>query len=134
MLFVAVWAVVVVLLAIWSGLVWAAQALLAATLNHAGALGSGGAWALPESLAAWLPPAAAQWLGSVLEALLPQLQALTGVLPALSGGVTVLAWVAWGLGAMLLVGGGALAHVLLLMWRKSRGGGRGMPPLAAAMR
>ncbi len=120
MLFLAVWAVVLVLLAVWSSVVWAGQALLAGTLAHAGAIGAGGSWQLPEALTQWLPVVMAEWLISTLETLTPQLQSLAGWLPSLAGGVTFLSWVVWSLGALLLLGGGLLAHVMVVLWRKSR--------------
>jgi hypothetical protein len=99
--------------------VWSGQALLAAMLAHAGTLGAGD-WSLPASLAAWLPVPVAEWLAAVLENLTPQLQALAGALPWLSGGVTVLAWVVWSVGALLLLGIGLAVHVAVALWRKSR--------------
>lgn len=129
MMFLALWAIVVALLVCWSGFIWAAQALLTALLAHAGQLSTGD-WSLPEPLAAWLPTAVAEWLAGTLETLAPQLQSLLGWVPALSGGVTVLGWVAWGLGALLLVVGGALCHVALAMWLRSR---RAQAPRAAAV-
>lgn len=124
MLFVALWTVVLALLACWSGLVWAGHALLDVMLVHAGQLGTGD-WSLPAPLAAWLPTAAAEWLAGTLETWAPQLQALIGWLPSLSGGVTVLAWVTWALGAVPLLLCGVACHVGLAMWRRSR---RNTPP------
>ena len=115
---VAGWVLVLLLLALWSGLVWAGEALLAALLSQAGTL-SAGDWSLPEALTAWLPVPVAEWLAGTLETLTPQLQALVGTLPWLSGGVTALAWVVWGLGAVLLVGIGVAVHVGVALWRKS---------------
>ncbi|KQY89224.1 hypothetical protein ASD35_17180 [Pelomonas sp. Root1444] len=113
------WVLVLLLLALWSGLVWSGQALLAAMLAHAGTLGVGD-WSLPAALTAWLPVPVAEWLAALLENLTPQLQALAGTLPWLSGGVTVLAWVVWSVGALLLLGVGLAVHVAVALWRKSR--------------
>jgi hypothetical protein len=125
------WVLVLLLLAVWSALVWSGQALLSATLQHAGSLGSGD-WSLPAAWAAWLPVPVAEWLAATLEDLTPQLQALAGALPWLSGGVGVLAWVLWALGALLLVGAGVAVHVAVALWRKSRDSAS--PPIVSALR
>lgn len=113
------WVLVLLLLAVWSGLVWVGQALLAGLLSQAGSLGAG-SWRLPEVLTAWLPVPVAEWLAVALETGLPQLQALLGMLPALSGSVVVLAWLAWSAGALLLLVAGVAVHVAVALWRKSR--------------
>lgn len=119
MMFFAVWAIALALLACWSGLVWSAHALLIVLLDQAGNLGTGD-WSLPAPLAAWLPTAVAEWLAGTLETWAPQLQSLLGWVPALSGGVTLLGWVVWGVGALLLLVGGVLCHVALALWLRSR--------------
>lgn len=112
------WLLVLLLLALWSGLVMAAQSLLTALLSQADVLGSGD-WTLPEALTAWLPVPAAEWLIGTVETLTPQLQALAGALPSLAGGVTLLAWLVWGVGALMLLGLGLVGHVAVALWRKS---------------
>ncbi|MFG6432552.1 hypothetical protein [Roseateles sp. LYH14W] len=128
---VAGWVLVLLLLAMWSGLVWAGEALLAAALSKAGTLSTGD-WSLPEALTAWLPVPVAEWLAGTLETLTPQLQALVGTLPWLSGGVTVLAWVVWSLGALLLLGVGVAVHVAVALWRKSARSS--LPPSVTVLR
>jgi hypothetical protein len=118
MAFLVAWVLVLLLLALWSSLVWAVQSFLAALLSHAGRLGAGD-WSLPDSLRDWLPRAVADWLVSTVETLTPQLQSLAGALPSLSGGITVLAWVVWALGAALLLVLGLALHVGVALWRKS---------------
>jgi hypothetical protein len=118
MLIVAAWVLVLLLLALWSALVWSGQALLAAMLSHAGSIGSAD-WSLPEALTVWLPVPVAEWLAGTLETLTPQLQSLAGMLPSLSGGVSFLAWVVWSVGALLLLGIGLAVHVAIALWRKS---------------
>jgi hypothetical protein len=113
------WVLVLLLLALWSGLVMAAHALLVAMLSHAGTLGMS-EWSLPESLTAWLPTPLGEWLVSTIETLTPQLQSLAGLLPSLSGGATVLAWVVWAVGALMLLGVGLAVHVAIALWRKSK--------------
>ena len=114
-----IWGLVLLLLALWSALVWVGQALLSVVLNHAGSWGAG-TWTLPEGLADWLPPAAQQALAEMLQSLAPPLQALLGWLPSLAGGVAMLGWVVWALGALLLVGGGVLGQMALAWWRRSQ--------------
>lgn len=118
MVIVAGWVLVLLLLALWSGLVWSGEALLVAVLSHAGTLSSGD-WSLPAALADWLPVPVAEWMAGTLENLTPQLQSLVGALPWLSGGVTALAWMVWSVGALLLLGLGLAVHVAFALWRKS---------------
>lgn len=119
MVFLVGWLVVLLLLALWSGLVWAAESLLVNLLSRAGTIDAAD-WSLPEALTAWLPVWAAEWLASTVETLTPQLQALVSGLPWLSTGVSVLAWVVWGVGALLLLGIGLAIHVGVALWRKSK--------------
>ncbi|KQV60884.1 hypothetical protein ASC95_05530 [Pelomonas sp. Root1217] len=119
MAFVVGWVLVLLLLALWSSLVWAVQSFLTGLLAHAGNVGSGG-WSLPESLRDWLPAAVADWLVSTVETLSPQLQSLASALPSLTGGVTLLAWVVWTLGAVMLFVFGLAIHVGVALWRKSK--------------
>lgn len=131
MVFLLGWVFVLLLLALWSTLVWSGEALLAALLSQAGTIGTSD-WSLPQALTAWLPVPVAEWLAALLENLTPQLQALAGALPWLSGGVTVLAWVVWTAGAVLLLGIGLAIHVAVALWRKSQ---RATPgPAVAALR
>jgi hypothetical protein len=112
------WVVVLLLLALWSGLVWSGEALLVALLAKAGSVGAVD-WSLPQSLTDWLPTWAAEWLAGTVENLTPQLQALAGALPSLSGWVSALAWLVWGGGALLLLALGLFIHVMVALWRKS---------------
>ena len=129
MAFVVGWVLVLSLLALWSSLVWAAQSFIAGLLAHAGSVGSGD-WSLPESLRDWLPAVIADWLVSTVETLTPQLQSLASALPSLAGGVTVLAWVVWFLGAVMLFVLGLAIHVGVALWRKSKRSTQ--PPAVAA--
>lgn len=119
MMFLALWAIVLTLLACWSAVVWAAHALLTALLAHAGQWRPGD-WGLPEPLVSWLPTAVAEWLAGTLETWAPQLQSLLGWLPGLSGGVTLLGWLAWGMVAVPLLVGGGLCHAAVAAWRRSQ--------------
>ncbi|RZL36753.1 MAG: hypothetical protein EOP35_10295 [Rubrivivax sp.] len=123
------WVLVLLLLALWSSLVWSGQVLLAAMLAKAGTFGAGD-WSLPEALATKLPVWAAEWLAATLENWTPQLQSLVSSLPWLSSGVTLLAWVVWAVGAAVLLVIGIAIHVAIALVRKSRAST--LPPAAAA--
>ncbi|HEY8880464.1 MAG TPA: hypothetical protein VIN03_23040 [Roseateles sp.] len=126
MAFLVGWLLVLLLLALWSGLVMALQSLLVSLLAHAGSLGAGD-WSLPDSLRDWLPAAVADWLVSTVETLTPQLQALVSALPWLADGVTVLSWGVWAVGALMLLVLGLAIHVAIALWRKSK---QSTPPTA----
>ncbi len=126
MAFLVGWVLVLLLLALWSSLVVAIHSVLVGLLAHAGSVGTGG-WSLPDSLRDWLPTVVADWLVSTVETLTPQLQALIGALPWLSSGVTVLAWVVWVLGAVVLLILGLAIHVGVALWRKSVRSGQPLP-------
>lgn len=126
MAFLIGWVLVLLLLALWSSLVWAVQSFLVGLLAHAGHVGEGG-WSLPDSLRDWLPTVVADWLVSTVETLTPQLQALVGTLPWLSGGVTVLAWGVWTVGALMLFILGLAIHVGVALWRKSTRSSQPLP-------
>ena len=128
MVFLVGWVLVLLLLALWSGLVGSGAALLEALLSHAGALGAGD-WSLPPALTGLLPVWAAEWLVGTLENFTPQLQSLAGALPGLAGWVNALAWVVWSAGALLLLGLGLAIHVAIALVRKSR---NSTPPGAIA--
>jgi hypothetical protein len=44
-----------------------------------------------------------------------------GTAPALAGGITVLAWVIWAIGSLMLVGAGVAGHLGLATWRGRKG-------------
>lgn len=119
MVFLVGWVLVLLLLALWSGLVWSGAAMLAALLSHAGAVGAGD-WSLPPALTEVLPVWAAEWMIGTLENLTPQLQSLAAALPGLAGWVNGLAWAVWSVGALLLMGVGLAIHVAVALVRKSR--------------
>ena len=125
------WIVVALLMALWSVGAWALHGIAVWTVSSAGAMtgaASGiGSLQWPEWLAPWMPPDMAPLLGSMLAGLGPIVDGLLVWAPALSGGLTVLAWVVWGLGAFLLLALGVGAHVLLALWRRRDGGSGSMP-------
>lgn len=122
MVYTLTWLVVALGLAAWSLFVWVLHALATWTLTTVGGQGekgaSGGAVPpLPESIIDWVPAEWLQALQSALEVIGPLVQQLLEALPLLSGGITVLAWLAWSTGALLLGGLGVVMHGLIALWR-----------------
>ena len=115
------WFVVVALLALWSLAAWALQAVGVWTVTHAGALSGAasgvGAIALPDWLAPWVPQEVSQSLTVLLAGLGPVVESVLQAAPALAGGVTLAAWVVWGIGSALLLLLGAGLHLLIALWR-----------------
>jgi len=58
---------------------------------------------LPQWLLAWVPPELTQAMTSLLADFAPVVESLLQTMPALAGGLTVVAWVIWGLGSALLL-------------------------------
>jgi hypothetical protein len=138
MFYVLSWLAVASLLALWSLAVWAAHAVGVWTVTNAGALSGAAAGveglALPAWLAPWVPPELVQAITQAVAWFGPMLDSLLQAVPALAGGLTVVAWGLWGIGSLLLVLLGAGAHLLIALWRRGGGGGSGPragSPLAA---
>ena len=123
------WFVVVALLALWSLAAWALNAVAVWTVSNAGALSgaasSAGTIRLPDWLAPWVPPEIAQAVSQMLAGLGPVVESLLQAAPVLAGGVTVAAWVIWGIGSVLLVLLGAGLHLLIALLRRRSSGGSG---------
>lgn len=122
MFYALTWFFVLALLALWSLAAWALHGMAVWAVSQAGTLGTGPAGAgtigLPDSLAPWVPPELAQWVGQVLAGLGPLVDGLLQAAPALAGGVTVAAWIVWGIGSVLLLLLGAGLHGLIALWRR----------------
>lgn len=116
------WSLVIALLALWSLAAWALHAAAIWTVSNAGKLSGSasevGAIRLPEGIAAWVPPEIVQTLNALIASLGPVIDSLLQAAPALAGGLTVAAWVIWGLGSVLLVLLGAGLHGLIALWRR----------------
>jgi hypothetical protein len=97
MLYAFTWIIVFVLLALWSLAAWG--------------LHSVGLWTVSNA-----PP--------LLTGLGPVVDGLLQATPTLASGLTVATWVVWGIGSAALLSMGALAHLLIAMWRR-RGEGYG---------
>jgi hypothetical protein len=136
MVYALSWFVVASLIALWSLATWALQAVAVWTVSNAGALtgaaSGSGAMDLPGWLTTWAPPEVAQWVSQLLAGLGPIVDALLQAALALAGGVTLAAWVVWGIGSVLLVLLGAGVHLLIALWRR-RGGGSGSHATGSAL-
>lgn len=125
------WTLVTFLLVLWSVVIWALHAVAAWTLGQAGGAGELATLQLPAWLAAWLP---SEWTGAaaaMLAGLTPLVEGLLQVTPVLAGGLTVLSWLVWGLGVLLLLGFGAIAHLLPALWRHREALPNGLTRLVA---
>lgn len=132
------WFAVVSLLALWSLAAWALHAVAVWTVSSAGALtgaASGvGSMALPDWLAPWVPAELVQAMTQLAAGLGPLVDGLLQAAPMLAGGLTVVTWVVWAIGGVLLVLLGVALHLLIAMWRRrsSRSSGSGTGPSLAA--
>lgn len=124
MFYALAWFLSFALLALWSLACWGLHAVTVWAVASAGALAGGGAalggslW--PKWINFWIPPELAQTLQSMLAALGPMVQAALETVPFLSGAVSVLAWVIWGLGALTLLALTIGAHVLIAVFKRRR--------------
>ena len=116
------WFLSFMLLALWSLACWGVHAVTVWAVGSAGALASGtaamDAIQLPEWIRGWIPPQLAQEFGAMIASVGPVVQAALETVPALSGAVTVLAWVIWGLGALTLMALAVGAHVLIAVFKR----------------
>ena len=127
------WFLVVALVALWSLVAWVVHAAAVWTISNAGAFTEAASGAvsltLPDWLAPWVPPEVAQWATRLMADFAPFIDGLLQATPALAGGLTIAAWVIWGIGSVLLVLLGAGAHLVIALWRR-RGGSSPIPTAA----
>ncbi|MET1113820.1 MAG: hypothetical protein ABWY08_02535 [Comamonas sp.] len=120
------WSLSFALLGLWSLACWGLHAAAVWAVGSAGALAGStaamGSVALPQGLGVWIPPGLAAEFQGLLASFGPWVQWALEAVPALAGGVTVLAWAIWGLGALTLLGLAIGAHVLIALFKR-RGGG-----------
>jgi hypothetical protein len=123
------WFVVGSLLALWSLSVWALHAVATWSIANAGAISGAasgvGSIVLPEALAPWVPVELVQAVTQLVASLGPLVDSVLQAVPALAGGLTIVAWGIWAIGGALLVMLGAAGHVLIMMWRRRGSGGSG---------
>lgn len=122
-----VWTLVALAAGLWSLACWATHALLTGPDWAAADPGAWLAWLeqwqIPLWLAAWLPMEAVTllktWLTGWLSDWGPWLDELLVQAPDLLGWLAPLLWVAWGLGLLLLAGGGLAGSLLVAALRRS---------------
>lgn len=125
------WFLVFGLLALWSLAAWALHAIAVWSVLNASALtgvasGVEGLRQL-EWLSPWVPPEITQAMASLLAGFAPVVESLLLTVPTLSGGLTMVTWVIWGLGSALLLLLGAGLHLVIAMWRRHSGGSGPQP-------
>ncbi|MDZ7858034.1 hypothetical protein [Sphaerotilus sp.] len=124
------WAVVFSLLALWSLAAWALHGIAVWTISNAGVLTGAASGVetlrLPEWLVPWIPPETVQAITALFAGLAPTIDSVLQAMPLLADGLTIVSWVIWGLGGMLLVLLGVGLHLLIALWR-SRGGSAAVP-------
>jgi hypothetical protein len=122
MLYAVNWFVVLSLLALWSLAAWAFHAVTAWTVSNAGVLaGASGATEglrMPDWLAAWVPPEFALALNSLVSTFAPAMEAVLEWAPALAGGLSVVVWVIWAIGSVLLIFLGLVVTGLIAALRR----------------
>jgi len=129
MFYVLSWLAVASLLALWSLAAWALHAVAVWSVSNVGALSGAasgvGSIALPDWLAPWVPTELVQAVTQMAAGLGPLVDSLLQAVPFLAGGLTVIAWVVWALGGVLLLVLGAALHLLISLWRRRGSGGSG---------
>ncbi len=130
MVYALSWFFIFILLALWSLAAWTLHAVAVWTVSNAGSLtgaaSGASSVAVPDWLTPWMPPEVAQWASQLMAGVAPFIDSLLQAAPTLAGGLTVTAWVIWGLGSVLLVLLGAGLHLLTALWRR-RGGSESGP-------
>ena len=120
------WFLSLALLALWSLACWGMHAVTVWVVSSAGALAGGSVVAntilVPGWLKAWMPPELMGQWEAFVSSVGPMVQAVLEAVPALAGGVTFLAWVLWGLGAVLLVALAVGIHILIALAKRHNGG------------
>ncbi|RVU45969.1 hypothetical protein [Rubrivivax rivuli] len=129
MFYVLSWFAIASLLALWSLATWALHAVAVWSVSNVGALSGAaegvGSIALPDWLAPWVPTELVQGVTQMAAGLGPLVDSLLQAVPFLAGGLTVVAWVVWAIGGVLLLVLGAALHLLIALWRRRGGGGSG---------
>lgn len=119
------------LLALWSLSAWALHSVAVWSVSNASALTGVASdvegFLLPQWLQPWVPPEITQAMTSLLADFAPVVESLLQTMPALAGGLTMVAWVIWGLGSALLLLLGAGLHLGIAMWRRHGSGSRVQP-------
>ena len=129
MFYVLSWITVASLLALLSLAAWALHAVAVWSISNVGALSGAtsgvGSIALPDWLAPWVSAELVLAVTQMVAGLGPLVDSLLQAVPFLAGGLTVVAWVVWAIGGVLLLVLGAVLHLLIALWRRRGGGGSG---------
>jgi hypothetical protein len=123
------WFVIFVMLVLWSLAAWALHAVAVWTVSNAGVLSGAvsgaatvaGNLGLPEWLALWVPPVLVESIPKLMVGLAPLINGLLQAAPALADGLTVAAWLGWGIGSALLVLLGVGLHMAIEIWQRRAG-------------
>ena len=122
MLLAIAWFVVLALLSAWSICVWLLHSIAVWSATGAGSLvvqsKQIGGLALPNWVSVWVPPDLMLALKSSVSTVLPFVESAMGTLPAAAAWLSPLAWMVWGVGALLLMAIGAVIHVAMTMMKK----------------
>jgi len=118
-----IWTPVILLLALWSGLCWAAHGLLTSVDWAAAAAVDWGRWMeqwqIPLWLAIWLPMDAVTALKTWLTAIGPGLQDAVAKFPSALDWIGPAVWAVWGLGTAGLLLTGTLGSVMVGVIRRA---------------
>jgi hypothetical protein len=119
------WAVAALLLALWSLAAWAFHAAATWAVSSTGALtgtptAMADGWGVPDWLAVWLSPELTQMVTSLQSSLVPLIEAVLQQMPSLAGGLSTLVWVAWAVGAVLIVLLGLAASAVIVLLRSGK--------------
>ncbi len=117
------WFLVLAVIAAWSAGVWALHFLVVWSLSGAGALAEPSqkleTLALPPWIEVWLPADGLLAVQSAVKVFLPWVESALAALPQAVAWLSPLAWLVWGFGFLILLGGGAVVHGLIAMTRKA---------------
>ena len=118
------WAVAALLLALWSLAAWSFHAAATWAVSSTGALAGTpatlGGWSVPDWLAVWLSPELTQMVTSLQSSLVPLIEAALQQMPSLAGGLSTLVWVAWAVGAVLIVLLGLASSAVIVLLRSGK--------------
>ncbi len=123
MLYSISWFLVLAVIAAWSTGVWALHALVVWSLSSVGALAGPTqkleALALPRWIEVWVPADGFTAFKSAVQTFLPWVETALASVPSAVAWLSPLTWLVWGIGFLVLLGGGAVLHTLISATRKA---------------
>lgn len=123
MVYALIWFSVASLWSVWTLAIWVLHGLSTWAVGAAGGLSGiqAGTAAVPRPdwLGPWLPAEAWQAMVDLFHGVVPLINGLLQFLPSLDSGLTVVAWLVWGVGTatLLLLGGGL--HLAKALWHRA---------------